>query len=84
MFKDKSLCFTLPTVVIEQPSSLAILFADFRFLFKHTFRLNFSISCFVLTILGQSGGDLVDIAPRVTRVYHLYILALETILLSLP
>ena len=50
VFKDKSSCITLPTAVIEQPS-LAILFADVRFLFKHTFRLILAISYFVLTVL---------------------------------
>ena len=76
MFKDKSSCISLPTVVIERTSSLVILFAYFR--------LFFVISCFVLTVLGQSGGDLADILPRVIRVYHLYTIALETVLLSLP
>ena len=50
VFKDKPSCITLPTAVIEQPS-LAILFADVRFLFKHTFRLILAISYFVLTVL---------------------------------
>ena len=77
VLKDKSSCFTLPTVVFEKLSSLAILFADFRFLFKHTFRLILAISC-------RPGGDLADIAPRVIRVYHLYNVAIETVLLSLP
>ena len=84
VFKDNSSCITLPTVVIEQISSLAILFADFRFLFKHTFRLVLAISCFVLTVLGRPVDDLANISPRVLQVYHLYTVALETVLLSLP
>ena len=65
MYKDDS------RVLFCQSYFLAILFADFRFLVKHTFRIILVIICFVLTVLGRPEGDLVDIAPRVIRVYHL-------------
>ena len=41
MFKDKSSCIALQTVVIEQTSSLEKLFADFRFLYNNLgYKLN--------------------------------------------
>ena len=56
-----------------------MVFADFYFLFKHTFRLILTISGFVLTVLDRPEGDLADISPRVIRVYRLYTVALETV-----
>ena len=52
MFKDKCSCMAgLTARVSENPSSFAILFADFRFSSKQTFRLIFAINYFVRTIL---------------------------------
>ena len=82
VFKDKSSCITRITVISEQPSSFAIFRADFRFLFKHTFRLILAINCFVLTDLGRPGGDLAKILSRVMWAYYLYTEVFGTVLLS--
>ena len=74
--KNKSSRITYLTVLSGSPSSFAILFADFR--------LILAINWFARTVLFRSEGVLADITSRVIRAYHLYTVALDTVLLSLP
>ena len=64
-------------VLGEQPSSLAILRADLRFLLVSKFRLTLAVNDFLRTERGRPGGVLADIPDLSMRSTNLYTVAFE-------